>query len=222
MNCNSYENLMMRHFEKTISPQDAHKLMKHVLLCEHCRELYLTLDEATESVLKAPPANFTDKVMTTVRECARRTAETVDTSPSESILPKPDSISVHKKECARRTAETVDTSPNEHILPKPACASLRANRRSIIPRILVAVNILLFGAGFTFMLNPDFLHALPYPAVHRLLHTFTSIGAFASTAIEHLAQTAPAFSIYGATALILATVTGTLLFVLHSGGKVET
>ncbi|MCL1883516.1 MAG: hypothetical protein FWF81_07180 [Defluviitaleaceae bacterium] len=67
MNCKKSEIYMMQHFDKTIKPANASKLMKHVLICEKCRELYLTFDEsmdfAAENNLTEAPSGFTDSVM---------------------------------------------------------------------------------------------------------------------------------------------------------------
>lgn len=171
MKCKRFEDLMLRHFEKTITPEDARELTKHVLLCAPCRELYLAMDEAGELAADTDGLrdDFTARVMTAVR------AE------------KPHS---------------------------PA--------QSFAPRIFAAVNMLLFGIGFLFALNPDLLHALPHPIVDRLLYALTSVGAFLITSAERLSQTGSSFSLYGATALFIVAVTGTLLFVLHSGEKIET
>ena len=67
MKCKNFEILMMRHFEKTIAPSDACELAKHVLICENCRELYLTFDEAMSTDLSEAPKNFTSSVMEKVR-----------------------------------------------------------------------------------------------------------------------------------------------------------
>ena len=70
MNCKKYENLMMQHFDGKIQPRDACELAKHVLVCETCRELYLTFDESAECAQEITPApeNFTKHVMAAVRE----------------------------------------------------------------------------------------------------------------------------------------------------------
>ena len=71
MDCKQSEIYIMQHFEKTITPINARRLAKHVLICENCRELYLTFDEAVEFTeaedLQTAPENFTEAVMTKVR-----------------------------------------------------------------------------------------------------------------------------------------------------------
>ncbi|MCL2498712.1 MAG: hypothetical protein FWE90_00070 [Defluviitaleaceae bacterium] len=70
MDCLKAETAMMRYIEKTLKPEDARDLAKHVLRCEPCRELYLMMD-ASADILEAPPAEppegFTEKVMALVR-----------------------------------------------------------------------------------------------------------------------------------------------------------
>jgi len=71
MDCKQSEIFMMQHFEKTIKPANASRLAKHVLICEPCRELYLTLDEAMECAnaeeFSKAPESFTESVMAMVR-----------------------------------------------------------------------------------------------------------------------------------------------------------
>jgi predicted anti-sigma-YlaC factor YlaD len=70
MDCPKAENAMMRYIEKSITPSNARDLARHVLRCEPCRALYLTLDAAAE-MLAVPPAEapdgFTEGVMARVR-----------------------------------------------------------------------------------------------------------------------------------------------------------
>ena len=75
MNCKQAEIAIMQQMEKTITPADARKLAKHILICETCRESYLVFDEAMEYAtadaeafpLTEAPTGFTEAVMTQVR-----------------------------------------------------------------------------------------------------------------------------------------------------------
>jgi len=67
MNCNQAETAMMQHMEKTIEPETAKSLAKHVLQCKTCREVYLVFDQSMDCVdsIQAP-AGFTESVMASV------------------------------------------------------------------------------------------------------------------------------------------------------------
>lgn len=73
MDCKQYELFIMQHFDRVIEPENASRLAKHILTCEKCRQLYLTLDEVMDfvsdenAVLSEAPANFTEAVMAGVR-----------------------------------------------------------------------------------------------------------------------------------------------------------
>jgi len=166
---------MMQYFEKTIKPKDSCKLAKHILVCEACRELYLTFDEAMDCVAEVTqaPENFTQSVMERVHA---------------------------EKPYSGTTAETV----------------------RLAPRILAAVNIILFGIGFMFALNPDIIYTLPQPVVENLLSVLTSVGSALNIAAEWVTHVTHSFSGIGVTALLFVIVMGTLLFVLHSGEKAAT
>ena len=77
MDCNQAELAMMEHMEKTIQPACAHDLAQHVLSCETCREYYIGFDMAFEVLedaeLSAPPADFTQAIMTQVRKLPAHT-----------------------------------------------------------------------------------------------------------------------------------------------------
>jgi len=72
MDCNQAQLAMMEHMEKTIHPARARDLAQHVMDCEACREYYVGFDMALEVLedaeLSTPPADFTECVMTQVRE----------------------------------------------------------------------------------------------------------------------------------------------------------
>jgi anti-sigma factor RsiW len=74
MNCKNAELQMMKHFEKTIVPQDAQALAKHILTCETCRELYLTFDEAMDCEITHTREDFTAAVMERVRGVGEKRA----------------------------------------------------------------------------------------------------------------------------------------------------
>jgi hypothetical protein len=71
----------MQHFEKKIKPPDARRLAKHIFICEPCREIYLTLDEASEiyhaEEFENAPQNFTENIMVKVRAEKMRASVTV-------------------------------------------------------------------------------------------------------------------------------------------------
>lgn len=72
MNCDKAQLAMMEHMEKTIHPERARDLTKHILTCESCREYYIgfdmALDVLQDAELSAPPVDFTQNVMAQVRK----------------------------------------------------------------------------------------------------------------------------------------------------------
>jgi len=78
MDCNKSQIAIMQYLEKKIEPLEAQTLVKHILMCEECRELYLLLDESqelletTESKAEATevpvPVDFVANVMEMVRK----------------------------------------------------------------------------------------------------------------------------------------------------------
>ena len=74
MDCTQSEIAIMQHVEKTITPEDARQLAKHVLTCKTCREDYLMFDEIIECLedesfeIVSAPEGFTASVMTKVRD----------------------------------------------------------------------------------------------------------------------------------------------------------
>ncbi|MCL2455999.1 MAG: hypothetical protein FWD19_00445 [Defluviitaleaceae bacterium] len=75
-NCSRAEIFIMQHFEKKIAPKNARRLAKHILICEKCRELFVTMDEAAEAVIFDAPENFTESVMRAVRTLHAKKTET--------------------------------------------------------------------------------------------------------------------------------------------------
>jgi hypothetical protein len=78
MDCPKAETAMMHYIEKTLNPAAARDLARHVMRCEPCRELYMTMDIAAE-MLDSPPAEapegFTESVMGRVMAFAAHPAE---------------------------------------------------------------------------------------------------------------------------------------------------
>jgi len=76
MDCSQSQIAIMEYLEKRIEPIEAQMLVKHVLVCEDCRELYLLLDESQELLTQkssAPveatiPVDFVANVMEMVRK----------------------------------------------------------------------------------------------------------------------------------------------------------
>ena len=76
MDCSQSQIAIMEYLEKRIEPIEAQMLVKHVLVCEDCRELYLLLDESQELLtqkISAPveatiPVDFVANVMEMVRK----------------------------------------------------------------------------------------------------------------------------------------------------------
>jgi len=72
MTCSQAEIAVLSHMEKTISLEDAHKLVQHMQECESCREYYLAFDEIMEYAASAEtdwqeaPAGFTAAIMAEV------------------------------------------------------------------------------------------------------------------------------------------------------------
>ena len=70
MDCNQSQTAIMKYLEKKIEPLEAQMLVKHILICEECRELYLILDESQEllEVVTPAPVDFVANVMEKVRK----------------------------------------------------------------------------------------------------------------------------------------------------------
>jgi len=76
MDCNQSQIAIMQYLEKKIEPLEARTLVKHILICEECRELYLLLDESQElleiskvsEVAISVPEDFVANVMEMVRK----------------------------------------------------------------------------------------------------------------------------------------------------------
>ncbi|MCL2361878.1 MAG: hypothetical protein FWC73_08720 [Defluviitaleaceae bacterium] len=77
MDCKQANLAMMEHMEKTIQPQQAQDLARHVMSCEDCREYYIGFDMAldilNEPELSIAPPGFTNNVMAQVRELPAHT-----------------------------------------------------------------------------------------------------------------------------------------------------
>lgn len=179
MDCNQSELYMMQHFEKTIEPKNAKALAEHVLTCDSCRELYLTMDEAMDGFeLVAAPDNFTESVMGKVRE-----------------LP---------------------------VYSKPAVA-ISSGGVSIVLRILWGISAIMLGVGLFFIFNPDLFTALAgsYSAMESVINALSGVGTAMVGAFEWLAQVSDpaAAGNLSIIALLFVAVTGSLLYVLHSGNS---
>ena len=69
MNCKHADILIMQYAEKTIKPNDAKKLIKHLSICDDCRESFLAFDVCLdETEIHEAPADFADNVMMKVKE----------------------------------------------------------------------------------------------------------------------------------------------------------
>jgi len=198
MDCQKAEILIMQHFEKTIKPANASKLAKHVLTCELCRELYVTLDEAmdfantTNEELTPAPESFTNSVMAMVR---------AEEPYAKAVLV---------------TAEAA--SQMEVTITKPETGG-------VILRIIWGFSAILLGVVMLFIFDPDLFYSVAggYPIMEILADGLASAALFFDNAADWFIQGASFSAEYmGITALLFVAVMGTLLFVLHSGEKVQT
>ena len=87
--CTHAEILMLKHMEKTLTAEDAAKLVRHVQDCQSCREYYIAFDEAMEIMddfavsgteLDTVPEYFTANVMAGVRSMPAYVAPEVVTA----------------------------------------------------------------------------------------------------------------------------------------------
>ena len=88
MDCKQADNFIMQYAEKTIKPNDAKNLTKHLLICEDCRKSFVAFDVCLdETHLVEAPADFTVNVMAKIKESG------------EAALPAltPDLASKHKR-----------------------------------------------------------------------------------------------------------------------------
>ena len=67
MECKQADGFTLRYAEKTIEPNDAKNLAKHLMECENCRKSFTVFDMCLEEAdLVEAPADFTQKVMAKV------------------------------------------------------------------------------------------------------------------------------------------------------------
>jgi len=186
MDCNQSELYIMQHFEKTIEPKHAKELAEHVLSCESCRELYLSMDDAMDFVMETThgrlelmeaPANFTESVMGKVRALPAYSKQTVAVVVSSGGV-------------------------------------------SIVLRVLWGISAILLGVGLLFIFNPEWL-AGSYPVLESIMNSISNFGVAMVGAFEWLAQVSDPAAVGNLSiiALLFVALTGSLLYVLHSGNS---